>query len=404
MESSIRVGLSGSTFCLFLIGSSVFAADQLILLDGESVSATIAEIKEDGRIIGENIPKGLDIDGLRRIDRDVQSSSVSDSTPVVELVGGGRLHVRSVAIADEQCVVGWAFGDDLNLSIDAVRYVKFDPKQADNGFERAAEAPSAEFDRIFLEGGGKIQRLTGLIVELDSDQITFEWKGKEQAFPRKNLFGIVFAQLAVGTSRESKSVVHLRDGSLLPSDIASLSENVLKAKLSPTSSVALPWQSVSSIVVKSSRLAFMSDLEPVEQSQQSIVTLSKPWQRDRSIQGRPLTLRDPEQQSERVFTKGVGMHSLCRLGFDIGGRYDVFAATIGIDAETDSKGNCVYKVLGDGKELYSQQVKGIDAPRELRLNVSGVDRLTLLVEPGEDLDLADHADWCDARVIRNSKK
>jgi hypothetical protein len=27
--------------------------------------------------------------------------------------------------------------------------------------------------------------------------------------------------------------------------------------------------------------------------------------------------------------------------------------------------------------------------------------VTLLVEPGEGLDLADHADWCDARFIKN---
>jgi hypothetical protein len=31
-----------------------------------------------------------------------------------------------------------------------------------------------------------------------------------------------------------------------------------------------------------------------------------------------------------------------------------------------------------------------------------VKQLTLLVEPGEDLDLADLANWADARVIRQA--
>jgi hypothetical protein len=39
----------------------------------------------------------------------------------------------------------------------------------------------------------------------------------------------------------------------------------------------------------------------------------------------------------------------------------------------------------------------------MRIDIRERKQVTLIVEPGEDLDLADHANWCDARVIRPKK-
>ncbi|MCH7728325.1 MAG: NPCBM/NEW2 domain-containing protein [Planctomycetes bacterium] len=107
-----------------------------------------------------------------------------------------------------------------------------------------------------------------------------------------------------------------------------------------------------------------------------------------------------EGRDTREFAKGLGTHSRCLLSFKIDSAYNIFAATIGIDAETQGRGDCVFVVLGDGKELYRQRVSGHDEPRDVQVDVAGIDQVTLLVEPGVELDLADHADWCDARFIR----
>jgi len=78
----------------------------------------------------------------------------------------------------------------------------------------------------------------------------------------------------------------------------------------------------------------------------------------------------------------------------------VLAATIGIDDETDGRGDCVFKVLVDGDEKFSQRVKATDKPRAIRVPLSGASRVELIVEAGEDLDIADHANWAEARLIR----
>ena len=73
---------------------------------------------------------------------------------------------------------------------------------------------------------------------------------------------------------------------------------------------------------------------------------------------------------------------------------------IGIDDETNGRGDCIFLVLGDGKELFRARVTGTDEPRRIGVDIRGVRQVTLVVEPGEDLDLADHADWCDARMLK----
>ena len=103
---------------------------------------------------------------------------------------------------------------------------------------------------------------------------------------------------------------------------------------------------------------------------------------------------------ERKFERGIGTHAYSKLVYELDGEYQVFAATIGIDAAAERHGDCVFIVLGDGRELARERMTGQMPAKDLKLAIEGVQQLTLLVEPGEDLDLADLADWADARVIR----
>ena len=95
------------------------------------------------------------------------------------------------------------------------------------------------------------------------------------------------------------------------------------------------------------------------------------------------------------------MHADCALDFTVGGHFDLFVAMIGIDGETGGKGDCIFRVLGDGQELFRQRLKGSDRPAEVRVRIAGMRTVSLVVEQGEDWDLADHADWGDARFVRD---
>jgi hypothetical protein len=57
-------------------------------------------------------------------------------------------------------------------------------------------------------------------------------------------------------------------------------------------------------------------------------------------------------------------------------------------------------VIGDGKELFSQSVSGRERGIPLDVDITNVRKLTILVDYGEDLDVGDYLDICDARIVK----
>ena len=73
-----------------------------------------------------------------------------------------------------------------------------------------------------------------------------------------------------------------------------------------------------------------------------------------------------------------------------------------MDAETRGRGDCRFIVQGDGVELWSQRIRGSDDPQPLDVDITNVRQIALIVEPGEQLDLADHANWAAVRLLQTA--
>ncbi|MFN0019343.1 MAG: NPCBM/NEW2 domain-containing protein [Pirellulaceae bacterium] len=366
----------------------------LTLLSGESKPAKTIGIS-GGKLTADGVPS-LPLDDLRQIRL---APSVTDAKPAVflHLVGGGRIFAKTIAIDDGgQCQVETALAGKLALPLDQVRGIRLEPATASPEFDKALAAPNADQDRLFIKIEDKVDSTAGIFKLLSDKEFQFDLGGAGKTLPRAKLFGIVVAQ-GSATDDPTKSLITLRDGSIIAGEIESLTSGKLTAKLPGGSKVEIPQEALASIALRSTRLAFLSDLKPVEEEQRSIVFLDVPWQRDRSVQNRTLTL------GTRTFEKGIGCHAECRLTFTADAKWDVLAAVIGIDAETIGKGDCVFSVLADGESVFTRRVKGTDAPQEILVEIPKAKKVTLLVEPGAGLDLGDHADWCDVRFIKNSK-
>jgi hypothetical protein len=311
----------------------------------------------------------------------------------IELRGGGLVAGRAVTIGDDKCQVEWSLGETLALPIDVVRAIRCDPATANAQFDKALAAPAADADRIFFKVDDKDDSIAGLIVSLTAEQLTFQFEGAERTLPRERLFGIVVAQ-ATAEDDPPRCLVWLRDGSRLAGDLTSLDDGQATLELPGGRTIGFPWSAAAGVDVRSSRVAFLSDLKPAAVDESSIVTSPRPWQRDKNVMGKPLVL------GTKTYDKGIGVHARSSLTFAAGGKYDKLAAVIGIDAGTLGKGDCVFTVLGDGRPLFTQRVKGNEPPQEISVEIARADEVTLLVEPGADLDLADHANWCEVRLIK----
>ena len=102
----------------------------------------------------------------------------------------------------------------------------------------------------------------------------------------------------------------------------------------------------------------------------------------------------------KAYKKGVSLTSRTELVYKVPARSKRFMALAGIDDNVGNLGSVQLEILGDGRKLYSGKLTGADEPVELDLDLSGVRRLTILVDFGDDLDVADHLNLCDARIVK----
>jgi hypothetical protein len=232
----------------------------------------------------------------------------------------------------------------------------------------------------------------GGLVRIAEKHIGFQWNDEERKVGRDRVYGVVFAQFGDAPDLAGQCRVLLKDGSSLWGAVTGLRDGKLALRPAEGVDVRLPWNAVTRLDVRSTKMAFLSDLDPIDVVQEALVTYVGPWRRDLNVVGGPLTL------GKTVYEKGLGIHARCELTYALGGRYDVFAAVIGLDASALGRGDCVFRVEADGKELFTRRMRGTDRPKPVRLEIAGSQRLTLIVDYGEDLDLADRANWADARV------
>jgi hypothetical protein len=261
-------------------------------------------------------------------------------------------------------------------------------------FEEARRETELETDRVFAWAKGKLTPVRCIVKSLDEKAVVVEYRDEERSVPRERLAGIVLASPAEPPDRAGHARVDLSDESTVWGRVIELSKGVLRLEAFPEAELRVPWSAVRSVTVRSENVRYLSELEPTKVVQEALATFAWPYRRDRNVLGQPLRL------GGRKFTRGLGVHARNRLVFDLDDEYTAFAATIGIDDQAGEEGDCVFKVESEGKTLLTKRMSAGDKPERLRVDLPKSRQLVLEVEPGENLDLGDVANWCEARLIR----
>ena len=104
---------------------------------------------------------------------------------------------------------------------------------------------------------------------------------------------------------------------------------------------------------------------------------------------------------QEAFANGVGTFARSLLEIPLNGRFSRFTSKVGVDAMTEGRGTVAFEVYGDGKKLWASPImSGLDAPREIDVNVAGVNRLRLVVTDGNDGNKFDAANWVNPLLKR----
>lgn len=312
---------------------------------------------------------------------------------------GGRLYGELVGDAPEAVVTRTTLGDAVPIAFDRLAAIQFVRggdalAKAEELFEAALQARLPSQDVLVTRGPEDTKSLRGRLETLGADSGSFAFGDRPRTFQTDKIFGIVFA---AGASKNPTwpLTVELSDGSVVSGSLERADAESLSVATSIGSVVEMKVGEVMSLRMRSPRVVYVSDLTPSAERTEGM--LHRPWavRKDRSVSAAPLSM------AGRVFDKGLGVHSKTELDYPIGGAYESLVATIGIDDAVRPSGSVVFRVLGDGKVLFDSGVlTGQDPPRDVKVNVTSVNILTLIVDYGDGLDMSDHADWGGVRLLK----
>ena len=237
--------------------------------------------------------------------------------------------------------------------------------------------------------------LDGVFVELTEKSVKFLIDGEEVSIKREKVFGLLFAPRQ-GASKAPTVRVELANGDVVMAASVTGSDGGLKARLVSKVEVPLPLEQIKSIDLSQGKLKYLSQMEPREVKYTPYFDTTWEYRRDTNMDGGPLRL------GNKIYPRGLCVHSKTQLKYRLGGEYRRLQAVIGIDHLVASNGyaDCRLVIQGDGKTLFETDVKGKDAPQPIDLDVAGIVSLDVLVDFGGNLDISDHLDLADAKLVK----
>ena len=364
--------------------------------NGSSAKGTIQSLDENGNLIGPDLPHGIPLSEVLSIESEKVVKLDSSLNVILHLIDGGKIRIKNPQISDEKIVFRSASGLS-EIPLQALRAIVWSNSDS---VERQLANPAIDKDSVVVAGVNGEQGVAGIMESLNLDKLHLFFEGESRTINVGKIKALVMADLGLKRIDDSVATINLIDGSTVSGVISSIADHKVSVSLSGNISIELSTSKIASLSVESDRLQYLSDLEPSEVQQRTQFTLQREWKKDRSIENNPLSIRFGKTDKIATFNRGLGTQAFTELSFANAKNFDRFNATVGIDAETQGRGDCQMVLRGDGIELWSKRVRGDGDPEELDIDITGMKVISLVVYPGEDFDLADHADWANARFVR----
>jgi hypothetical protein len=103
----------------------------------------------------------------------------------------------------------------------------------------------------------------------------------------------------------------------------------------------------------------------------------------------------------RSFAKGLGVTANSLVKYRLNGKYDYFAAYIGMDDDTESRGTVAFKIVADGEVVYeSDVVNNTSRARKIMVPVAGKNEVWLVVGDAQGAgNQQTHVDWAQSYLL-----
>ncbi len=393
-------------FVVAILLTAAAPAVEIETVDGKPVTGTLLDLSAQGvKLSTAQGPVPIEFAKLTGITPKVPPSAGAATAGVwLELVDGSSLVGSAYTAADGRARITVAGGGVLEVPTRDIQWVRLQPQ---------SEAVAAQWSRIrgaepkgdllIVKKGDTLDYHSGVLRNVTDQSVQFELEGEMLPVGRGKVHGLAYRHPAGRELPEAVCSVTEASGSVWSvQSIATAGENLQWTTVTGLK-VTRPLAAVKRIDFSRGKIVYLSDLEPESVSWTPYVGLGKEFparaefyapRRDRSRDAGPLQL------DGKTYAKGLALSSRTLVVYRLPSRYSRLTATVGIDDRVRPRGHVRLVIRGDDRVLLETAVAGAEPAKPIGLDVTGVRRLSVLVDFGEDLDIADYLDLCDARLVK----
>jgi hypothetical protein len=330
------------------------------------------------------------------------------SPQVVVFADGSLLGVHYVRIENERVYMRGAQILDLVVPVEQLAGVVLRaPGQREKRDRLLDEVLrfTGKQDEVLLANGDKIG---GLLLRLDEANCLLEISAGTTRLAREDVVAISFhpelrskpvwdnrTDLDGQKPSTCPMIVGLVDGSMIVCRNGRSDGPTVAFELLLGSQLLAKTGAVVFLQPLSAEMSYLSDLEPAEYEHRPFLGIERPLGRDRCVLGTRL------RKGGQIYPKGLGVQSWARVAYRLEKKFRRFEALVALDDLAEGKGSVEFVVFVDGVERYrSGVVTGRDPARAVSLEVTGAERLELVVEFADRAHQFDFADWLLARLVR----
>jgi hypothetical protein len=321
----------------------------------------------------------------------------------VELSDGSLLLAEEYTVQAGRARIALAGGETIEVPTRQIATVRFmtGPESMLAEWSRIV-GTKPDSDLLVSAKGESIDYHKGVIHDVNDKQVQFDLDGDTLAVKRPKIYGLAYYHSGDAELPDAPYSVVDAAGSRWSARTLAMPGG-LEWTTPSGLTVRRPLEQIAKIDLSRGKIIYLSDLKPesavytpyfgMEKELPARLEFFRPRQ-DQNLESKPLRIGGKE------FRKGLALHSRTEMVYLLPGRFSRLQAIAGIDDGVRPRGHVRLVLRGDDKVLLETTIAGTDPGKPIDVDLSAAHRLTILVDFGDDMDVADHLDLGDARIIK----
>lgn len=377
------------------------------LASGEMANGELAQL--DGETLALRDASGLrqwPLDQVRSLAGARPDGSRASVAPwTVHLADGSQVPAESITTTTDGCRLTLPESElPLELPLDAVRQVaRSEPTAPARAVWQRIAAEPAQEDLLVVRRDGEVDFLPGVLGAATAEGIEFTIEEETVSVKWPRVEGWVYYRAARETPAAPLAVLHLSQGGRIGLARFTWTADGLDAELVAGGRRRWAADEILRLDFQAGRVVFLAELSPeVEDFAPALaapavaarLAQQRRPQRNRALGGGPLLL------GGKSYARGLALHSRTRLVYVLPPESSRLLALAGIDDRRRPAGQVRLLVTADGRPLFDEVLDGQTDPVPLDCDLRGAQRLEIVVDFAGDLDVADHLNLVEARIVK----